>query len=207
MATISNELALLALADRCWGPPRPLEREEEELAPATRAPWYVLACEVRQEATAEVQLKARGIPAYCPQEPKSIRQNYHKRRIIMRPMLTGYILAAWNGTPKQWRRIHGVPGARRILKVNDRPANVPDAVITYLKQKEDDAREQFKRGRRASLEMKIGDLVQIIEHSAFSGLFGRISSFHDAKNRIRLLVDLFGRLTPLEVSAKQVRAL
>lgn len=199
----------LALADREWGPPRPrvVEPEDDVPTPLITDTWYVLATETQQEAAAAAGLIGRRIPAYCPQHPKSIRQNYHKRRTVMRPMLVGYILTGWDGSAKQWNRIHGVAGVRRLLQVNDRPVPVPEAALTYLRTKEAEAMANFGKRKRAPIGCKVGDWVQIVEHFSFTGLLGHVVAILDKQDRITLEVGFFGRLTRVDVSAQQVRSI
>ena len=169
--------------------------------------WYVLATEPQREATATAGLLGRNIPAYCPQEPKSVRVNRYKRRVVMRPMLTGYIFAGWNGSPEQWAHIHGVIGARRVLQVNDRPAPVPDAALNFLRQREAEGMTDFTKRKKRTLAVAIGDWVQVLDHFAFTGLFGCVVGLLDGKDRISLHVEMFGRQTLVSVSVNQVRAL
>jgi transcription termination/antitermination protein NusG len=204
----------LALAEQEWGPAAPSRMdayfremaEGAEDGPITlEGDCVVVATEPQQEAAAAAGLIGRRIPAYCPQEPKSIRSNYHKRRVVLRPMIVGYMFAGYDGTDKAWHRIHGVRGVRRILSINDKPVTVPVAALSFIRTKEAEAMANFGTRKRIPMPCKLGDWVQIVEHPSFTGLFGRVAQLLAERERIVLHVDLFGRQTPVEVSANQVR--
>jgi transcriptional antiterminator NusG len=204
----------LALAEREWGisdHPRMDRYLRDMVDQAQSAPevingtWYIVVVEPQQEGAASGGLIGRRFATYFPQQPKSIRSNYHKRRVVMRPMLPGYVLVSFDVSQNHWKRINSVSGVRRILMVDERPVPVPESALYWIRKEEARAAADFGKRKRTPIGCKVGDWVQITEHFSFTGYVAQVVEILDGKGRIRLLVDLFGRKTPVEVSAQHVR--
>lgn len=204
----------LALAEQEWGPPAPkaidlylreMVEVSDEKPDIINATWFIVVVEPQQESTASAGLIGRRFATYFPQQPKSIRSNYHKRRVVMRPMLPGYVLTSFDVRQNGWKRINSVPGVRRILMVDERPVPVPESALYWVRKEEARAAADFGRRKRIPMPCKEGDWVQLVEHPSFTGLFGQVVSILDKQERITLEIDFFGRLTRIEVSANQVR--
>jgi transcriptional antiterminator NusG len=167
--------------------------------------WYIVVVEPQQEGRVYAWLKGWGFESYFPQQPKSVKSNYHKRRVVMRAMLPGYILTSFDVSQNVWKNIPTFPGVRRIIMVDERPVPVPEAALYFIRREASRAASEFGTRKRLPMPCKVGDWVQITEHFSFTGFFGRVVQLLDNKERIILHLDLFGRQTPVEVGVHQIR--
>lgn len=167
--------------------------------------WYIIVVEPQQEGIVEAWLKGWRFPCYFPKQPKSVKSNYHKRRVVMRPMLPGYLFTSFDVSQSVWKNIPTFPGVRRIIMVDERPVPVPESALYHIRREADRAAAEFGTRKRLPMPCKVGDWVQITEHFSFTGFFGRVVALLDNKERIILHLDLFGRQTPVEVGVHQIR--
>lgn len=204
----------LALADQEWGPAKAnqIDRYLREMVEAAaekpeviNGTWYIVVVEPQRENTASAGLIARRFATYFPQHPKRIKQNYHKRRVVMRPMLPGYVLTSFDATQNDWKRIKSVPGVRRILMIDERPVPVAESALHFIRKEEMRAAAEFGTRKRQPMPCAVGAWVQIVEHFSFTGFFGQVTQLIAERERLVLYLDLFGRQTPVEVSVNQIR--
>lgn len=204
----------LALAEQEWGPPKPksidnylreMVEDSDAKPEVINGTWYIVVVEPQNENIASAGLIARRFATYFPQKPKSIKANYHKRRVVMRPMLPGYVLTSFDVGKNDWKRINSVPGVRRILMVEERPVPVPETALHFIRKEEMRAAAEFGTRKRQPMPCGVGAWVQIVEHFSFTGFFGQVTQLLAQKEKLVLHLDLFGRQTPVEVSVNQVR--
>lgn len=176
---------------------------EPEPLPQITGDWYVVQTEPMRETTAFAGLIARRFRAYNPQEPKSIRQNYHKRRIVMRSMVKGYVFASFS-LDQPWQRIRSIPGVLRVLTWRDQPVSISVNFLDHLRKLEAKLAKGRARKRHA-IDVKNGDWCQIDGNHVMNGFIGQVVDVLANRERITLEVDLLGRQTRVEVSVNQVR--
>jgi transcriptional antiterminator NusG len=172
--------------------------------------WYVVQTEPQMESKVVEGLDAIGLAGYCPKEPKQIRRSAgshghsERFRIVQRPMLTGYVLVGFDITKDTWRLIPTmVRGVIRLFMVNFQPLPVPNFIIDRIREKE--AEKALGPSRKLPpLPHKVGDIVQLTEHASLAGLLGAITKIDNDKRRLEVEIDLFGRLTPVELEFAHV---
>lgn len=150
-----------------------------------------------------------GYSAYCPVIRKSVPQNFNKRRWVSHPIFRGYLFVLLAHTGELSARIDQAPVDLRWLRQpgGDRPVTLPLAALMAIRDKEAEMLARSYRGKRPSdLEVKAGDdvLVDIDDYSTYRAQVSNIEKLDD-KGRLSVLINMFGRLTPMEVSANQVR--
>jgi transcription antitermination factor NusG len=90
-----------------------------------------------------------------------------------------------------------MPGVRRIVSSGDQPAVVPDEIVALVRRRLKDTREVGYRN------LKQGDRVRIT-----SGPLRDLEAVFDqplsAKERVRILLDVMGRMTPVEIDYTEI---
>lgn len=173
---------------------------------------YLLQTMAQQEGRVVDALRDAGLDAYCPKEPKSVKVNAVKRRIIERPMMSGYVFPIFDLHRDNWQIIRperdgrGMKGVIRLFMVMEWPVPVPDAAIDQIKYHETTAAMRGKGRDRRRSPFKLNDWVQIDDYGPWQGFIGQVLEVLAARQRIKVGIDVFGRLTPVEVSVNQVRA-
>lgn len=182
-----------------------------EPAAALSRKSYIAQVAARQELKVVDALRMIGLDAYCPVELKSVRLNAVKRRIEGRAMMPGYVFPIFDEFRDRWQTIQserqgqGIKGVIRLFKFGMRPVAVPDAAIQAIHDREQDLKAGNYRSKLPSIPFKQGDWVQIIEHSSFAGLIGKVVGTSPKKWRVSIELDILGQETLVTLNADQIR--
>ena len=130
-----------------------------------------------------------------------------KKKTVTRKFLPSYIMIeldlpelGWKDTCSKIRRIQGVTGfVGTDYKVRPRP--ISDEEAKTLLQKAGEIKGE--KAPRLKQSFSVGEQVKIIE-GAFATFSGTIEEVNLEKNKLRVMVGIFGRVTPVEVDILQV---
>ena len=127
------------------------------------ARWYVVQTQPRAEHKAAAHLGRQGFGSYLPQYLKKRR---HARRVetVAAPLFPRYLFVAVDIAAQRWRSIQSTIGVARLVCNGDAPAPVPEAILTAIKQREDE--RGFVRLERRPL-FALGDSIRVLD-----GVFG-----------------------------------
>jgi transcriptional antiterminator NusG len=179
---------------------RPIDEKALKIGPAPR--WHIVRVEPQREATTMMRLVARQFEVYAPFFPKSVRQNYFRRRIVTAALFPSYLFVAL--TPgkdcrdRYWSEVIATTGVLGFLILDEEPAVVRDDHLLAIKLTE------ARLGGRPKLPFDVGSSVEIDDGGLLHGHLGTIEQL-DERGRISVLMSLFGRQTRVWVSANQVR--
>lgn len=166
---------------------------------------FLVQVEPQKETAVFEELTAKmRLDAYLPKEPKSVKINAHHRRTIERPMLPGYVFPIFDVHRDRWQPIADMRHVVRLFMIQERPVPIGQVAMDRLKSREVEANMRGK-AKQAAPWLNIGTVIQFTEWP-WIGFFGTINAILDSQARIEVLVDVFGRQTPVEVSVNQVRA-
>ncbi|KAB2938998.1 MAG: transcriptional activator RfaH [Hyphomicrobium sp.] len=162
--------------------------------------WYVVSTQPYQEARAELNLRRQG---YEPWLPKLLRERRHARRVDMTkaPLFPGYLFVALDPRVQKWRAINSTFGVRQILCHGDRPRPVEQGFVEALKETSDDAGVVALPNADA---FALGQPLRLLA-GPFANSIGTLLRLAD-KDRVALLLDLFGREVQITVSRRNVIA-
>lgn len=172
--------------------------------------WYVVQCEAQREQLAHDEISNRRFDVYWPRQQHRVT----RRRVVGKPrhthvqrsMFPGYLFAGFDAAEEEWPIITALRGVRRVLMIDLRPVPVAFHIIAHIRERE--ALNRIKGGNgmqtHAPVTLNIGSIVRINEPLAFAGLFGQVIEHRG--DRIRVEIDLFGRLVPLEITPESVEA-
>jgi transcriptional antiterminator NusG len=163
--------------------------------------WHVVQTEPQQETRVEGELEDRGFGSYLPRVPKKVRIVRERYRNVMRPMLTGYVLAGF-GPQEVWQTIIDIRGVLRLFMVDGRPVPVGELEMQCLREAEERERQGKPRASKL-IAMKAGDFVQV-KDGPFASFFGMVAEVDAKKYRLKVDVDIFGRSTPITLDCDQV---
>jgi len=157
--------------------------------------WYVVCCQTRQEARADLNLRRQGFESWLPRLQQTRR---HARRIdnVFVPLFPGYLFVSLDLDQQPWRSINGTFGVRRLLCENERPAPVATGFIETLQETMDEA------GLVAAPNdaFKCGDRVRLIA-GPFADMIGTLARLTD-KDRVAVLLNVLGREVQALVSRR-----
>ena len=130
-----------------------------------------------------------------------------KRRTSVKKFLPGYVMLelalpdiGWKAVCSTIRRIQGVTGFVGTSS-NERPRPISSEEAKSLLQKSGEIKGE--KVTRVKQSFSLGDQVKIIE-GAFATFSGTVEEVNLEKNKLRVMVQIFGRATPVEVDLLQV---
>jgi len=210
----------VALANQEWGGLKPLGPAFESMMDQQPEPmcrvdgnWYVVSVEMRQFDRMKHEVAIRGPVPYLPMEPRRERHGRGRMRTVYRPLLGPYMLVRC--LPYEWSGIMAARGVRRFLGSNGEPVAIGNAEVEVIRlfeaEKEEEERQRSvmddvaaraREGGRSGIiwHFSEGDRVRI-KNGPFAGFYAALEAAVDVHDRVRALIDIFGRESPTELSA------
>ena len=155
--------------------------------------WYAVHSKPRQEAVAEEHLRRQGFITYLPQM-RVRRQRRGKWVQAVEPLFPRYLFIQCDPALDNTAPVRSTRGAVGLVRIGSELRPVPDEVIAFLKQAEDDADHTRHDD---SWPHQPGDRVKVLE-GPFAG-FEAVFQQPLAESRAILLLELLGRATPVTV--------
>jgi len=117
-----------------------------------------------------------------------------------RSYLPGYVLIEAVLTGEIPHIIRNIPGVLGFLGSKDEPVPLRQAEVNRILGKVDELAEQ---GAEFSIPYIVGESVTVID-GPFNSFSGIIEEINEEKKKLKVMVKIFGRKTPLELSFTQV---
>lgn len=155
-----------------------------------------VADSVRQRINA-VDMADKIFDVIVPKE-KQIQIKNGKRKVVEAKIFQGYVLVEMKLTDETWYIVRNTPGVTGFVGSGTEPTPVSDSEIAKIKKRMgvEDPKHQ--------IDFNEGEVVNIID-GPFKGFDGAISEIDTAKGKIKVMVSMFGRDTPVELDALQVK--
>lgn len=168
--------------------------------------WYVLhtysgyednvARNLRQRIES-MGMEDKIFQVIVPRE-KKIRVKNGKRRTIEERLFPGYVLVEMIVTEDSWYVVRNTPNVTGFVGSGTTPTPVSKDEINRLLSRMGDDEPKYK------IDVIEGDSVRIMD-GPFKDFEGKISEVNDAKGTVKVLVNVFGRETPVELDFLQVK--
>lgn len=167
--------------------------------------WFVIHCysgyenKVRKNLEQRIEtmaMKDKIFDVVIPtQEEIEVRDG--KRRTVERHVFPGYVLVNMILEEESWFVVRNTPGVTGFVGMGDEPTPLrPEEVAAILRRMEDEA-PTYK------VSYKTGDRVRIID-GPFNDFRGTVDEINMERSKIRVMVNFFGRETPVELDFLQV---
>jgi transcriptional antiterminator NusG len=168
--------------------------------------WYVVHTysghESRAQASLLERVRAEGLEDHfdevlIPTE-SVIEMRKGQKRTTTRKFFPGYMFVRMKLTRQTWHLVKGTPKITGFLGGNN-PSPVPDREINHVKKQETEGAEKPK----PKVLFEEGETVRVTD-GPFSNFSGIVEEVKPEKQKIRVLVSIFGRATPVELDFTQV---
>ena len=170
--------------------------------------WYILhtysGFEQRVEQTIREMMRNRQenglikdviVPTERVIEPGKNGQ----KRTTTRKFYPGYIMINMIMTDFSWHMVQSIPKVTGFVGGKNRPAPMgpgeAERILSLMETRQEQPRPKFS--------FEVGDEVRV-EDGPFAGFNGVVEDVNDDKGKIKVLVSIFGRQTPVELSFMQV---
>lgn len=129
---------------------------------------------------------------------KQIEIKNGKRKIVEKKIFQGYVLVEMKMTEDAWYIVRNTPGVTGFVGSGVTPTPVSDDEISKIKKR------MGVEDPKHNINYSIGEVVNIVD-GPFKGFDGAINEIDTQKGKIKVLVSMFGRDTPVELDALQVK--
>jgi transcription termination/antitermination protein NusG len=128
-----------------------------------------------------------------------------KRQQVQEKVLPGYILVRMDLTDESWAAVRNTPGVTGFVGLSSRPSPLSlDEVANLLAPvPEEKAAKKAETMRAAAVDFEIGQSVTVMD-GPFANLPATVNEINSDTQKLKVLVSIFGRETPVELSFEQV---
>lgn len=129
---------------------------------------------------------------------KKIKIKNGKKTEVKEKIFPGYVLVDMIATDEAWSVVRNTPQVTGFVGTANQAVPLsPEEVEKILKR---NAGEQV----RHAIDLSEGDAVSIID-GPFKDLEGKVGEIDEERGKVKVLVPMFGRETPVELEADQVQ--
>ncbi|MBU3924357.1 transcription termination/antitermination protein NusG [Patescibacteria group bacterium] len=129
---------------------------------------------------------------------KKIKIKAGKRKIIEERIFPGYVLVEMVVTDDSWYVVRNTPNVTGFVGSGTTPTAVSPEEIEVIKKRMGVSEPKYK------IDVIKDDAVKIVD-GPFKGFDGRVSEVDEEKGKIKVLVSMFGRETPIELDFLQIK--
>lgn len=194
--------------------------EAEERGPIEETPvldeppkmdWYILKVQSNREDSIRESLKRRvavaGLDRYFGEiiVPTEMVSEFKggKKRVVKRKLYPGYLVVNMEINEDTWFLVRETPGIGDFTGSAGKPTPMlPHEVSKIVAKQEEKADEAPK----LKISFNVGDRVKINE-GTFDNFEGEVDSIEEASGRVTVMINIFGRSTPVELEYWQIEAL
>ncbi|MFM8291300.1 MAG: transcription termination/antitermination protein NusG [Planctomycetia bacterium] len=203
------ELADPFAGDENAKPVEVADAEDDAPAPGEKQ-WYILKVQSNREDSIRETLLRRismhGLERWFGEVivPKEQVTEFKsgKKRVVSRKLYPGYILVNMILNDDTWYLVRETGGIGDFTGSAGRPAPMlPQDVAKLLRKTEEKAEE----APRLKINFKKGDRVKINE-GTFENFEGEVDAIDEANGRVRVLLSIFGRSTPVDIEYWQIES-
>ncbi len=173
----------------------------------SEAKWYVIHTQTGIESRVKAHLESRAELAgmkhlvrqvMVPTEKVSeVRSG--KKRISERKFFPGYILVQMDLTDDSWHLVKNTPGISGFVGSGKTPIPLTEQDVSQILNQQEEKTTKPK----PKVEFSTGENVRVKE-GAFANFNGTIEEINPDRGKLKVMVAIFGRSTPVELEYWQV---
>ncbi len=168
--------------------------------------WYVLhtysgyeenvARNLRQRIES-MDMEDKIFNVLIPTENK-IRIKNGKRKVVTEKIFPGYVLVEMIVTDDSWYVVRNTPNVTGFVGSGTTPTPISDEEVKALQKRMGVEEPKYK------IDVMVGSPVRIVD-GPFKDFEGKVSELDEARGKVKVLVSMFGRETPVELDFLQVK--
>ena len=194
--------------------------EEEDATPKKESPydrpgrWFVVHTQsgyenkVKQNLetrTSSMNLEDRILEIVIPMEDVVEFRN-GKKVNVSKKMFPGYLLVRCFLDDASWAAIRDTPGIVNFVGAGGKPSPLSRKEVENFLYVPDETKPDAPKKTRARLGFEINETVRVKE-GPFADFSGAIVEINEDQLKVKVLVDIFGRETPVELEFSQIAQL
>lgn len=182
-----------------------LDDDSQAIKSSSEKLWYVVHCysgyenKVRYAIEQRIEtmgMRDRIFDVIVPTE-EEIEVKDGKRRTVERRVFPGYILVEMKMDEDSWYVVRNTPGVTGFVGMGNEPTPLRPEEVKQIIDRMSEEKPKVK------VTFKIGQKVRIID-GPFNDFIGTVSAIDPDKSKVRVMVNFFGRDTPVELDFLEV---
>ena len=185
----------------------PAEGQEAEEEKSARMRWYVVHTysgrENKVKDTIERMIKNSGMQdqfgkvLVATEEVAEMKKG--KKKVSQRKLFPSYILIEMEMTDEAWGMIENVPGVTHFVGEGKKPFPIPKKEVDRILGR----MVMVKEGVVPEVPYTVGEHVKVVD-GPFTDFSGIVDEINPERGKLKVLVSIFGRETPVELDFLQV---
>ncbi|MBD3180888.1 transcription termination/antitermination factor NusG [Candidatus Poribacteria bacterium] len=170
--------------------------------------WYVLHTYSGHENRVKLTLEQRILERQMQeklnqvlvptQEVAEIKNG--KRKVSSKISFPGYVFVKMELDDELWYIVKNTPGVMGFVGMGNEPTPLGDEEVEdILKATEEGPSEEYKQ----AIDIAVGDKAKIVD-GPFTGFSGVVDEINEDKSKLKLMISIFGRSTPVELEFFQI---
>lgn len=168
--------------------------------------WYVLhtysgyednVCKNLTQRIESMDMEDKIFNVMVPKE-KKIKIKNGKRKVIEEKIFPGYVLVEMIVTDDSWYVVRNTPNVTGFIGSGTTPTPIEENEMAGIKKRMGVKEPKYK------IDVAVGDMVKVTD-GPFKEFDGKIDFIDEEKGKVRVLVQMFGRETPLELDFLQIK--
>ncbi len=131
---------------------------------------------------------------------KKIRIKNGKRRVIEEKIFPGYVLVEMFVTDDSWYVVRNTPNVTGFIGSGTTPSPISEDEVAAIQKRMGIEEPKYQ------IDVTPGTPVRIVD-GPFKEFEGKVSEVDEARGKIKVLVSMFGRETPVELDSLQIQKL
>jgi len=193
----------------------PLEMVDESLSDEDlKFDWYILKVQVNREDSIKDALwrrvKMNGLERYfkeiiVPTEDVVEFTKTGKRRVVKKKLYPGYILVNMAVSDESWFVVRETGGIGDFTGSAGKPTPMEPKDVERILRSSKVLPEEEGADLKTAIPFKTGDRVRVKE-GYFQNFEGDVHAIDQAHGRVTVMINIFGRATPVEIEHWQIEA-
>ena len=168
--------------------------------------WYVIhtysgyeeqVADSLKQRIESLGMQDRIFDVVVPKE-KQIEIKNGKRKVVGKRIFPGYVMVDMIVTDDSWYVVRNTPNVTGFIGFGVRPTPMSDSEIKRIKKRMGVEEPKYK------VDFKVDELVKITD-GALKGFEGKVQEISEDKGTVKVLVNMFGRETPVNLDFLQVK--
>ena len=185
--------------------PQPEDPDADE---RTSKQWYVIhtysGYENKVKTNLEHRIESMGVEdqiyqVLVPME-EEIEIRNGQRQTVNKKVFPGYVLVEMVMTDESWYVVRNTPGVTSFVGSGNRPTALRESEVKAILKQMGVEAPKFK------VQFAKGQSVRVTD-GPFAEFIGTVDEVHPERNKVRVLVSIFGRETPVELDFLQIEKL
>ncbi len=166
--------------------------------------WYILQCyalyeqKVRDRILQMMEDEFKGLifRVLLPEEETvEIKNNERKEKV--KKMFPGYLFVQMKPDEGVWYMLRRLPGVAKLVGTKNEPTPVGEEEINRI------LRQLGEKMKKIEVDFELNEVIKVIS-GPFRGYTGPISEINAERGKLKSLISIFGRETPVELDFDQV---